>query len=296
MGRSKDEAGSTFPYATRHLDTPYGRVAVMDEGGRGEVVILVHGLVGDFTHFEHVIPRLVPSARVIGIDMPGCGASDSPKRGPHSIDCYARTVLHVMSMLDIDRATLVGHSAGGQVCATAASMAPRRVARLVLLNPSGLRGYPRPIRLVTRLALHPRLVAALLGATAHRILDFIFHQKNEFTEHFARSQVGREPRKDLLHNMGRVFRDLVPELMSAAVVELADDLVMPVLVIWGDRDRLVPLAMVRDVVTKIRTARLEVIERCGHMPMIEYPEETARLILRFLNEHPARRATADAVS
>jgi pimeloyl-ACP methyl ester carboxylesterase len=281
MTSTSDGTDATFRYDPKHVETPCGRLAIFDEG-EGEVVVLVHGLVGSFMHFQHVAPELVRTHRVIGIDMPGCGGSERCAH-TYSVNTYAHALLDALTALGVERATLVGHSAGGQVVARAAAMAPHRVSRLVMLNPSGLQGYPRVLRYASRVLLHPRLVAALLGATAHRIIDFIFHQKNEYTAQFAREQTAATGEVDtLLLEMGKVFRDIGPDLLAPGIIDNAHALRMPMLVIWGDRDRLAPLKRVRRAVGKLPGAKLHVIERCGHMPMIESPGETLSVILPFL--------------
>jgi pimeloyl-ACP methyl ester carboxylesterase len=82
--------------------------------------------------------------------------------------------------------------------------------------------------------------------------------------------------------MCRTFHHLLPDLMVAGVVKNAKRLDVPVLVVWGDRDRLVPMPAVERAVAKIRAGKLEVIENCGHMPHIETPAEIIRLLSRFL--------------
>jgi pimeloyl-ACP methyl ester carboxylesterase len=290
MMESGPATSGYFPYPTRLLDTPYGRMSVFDEG-HGEAIVLVHGLVGNFTHYKYIAPALVERFRVIGVDLPGCGGSE------RAVDRYtvgrcAYALLSAMTQLGVDRATLVGHSAGGQVVARAAATDPRRADRVVLLNPSGLSSYPLPLRLAARYVLHPRLVARLLGASVERILNFVFHRKNSFTTQFLRDQMSYAdhaltPREQMLLDMGKVFRDLGPELLEASVVRHAEHLTMPVLVVWGDRDRLVPVGRVRAAVAGIPGARLHIIEDCGHIPMVETPDETLDAILPFL------RATAN---
>ena len=269
-----------FTYERRRHESPSGPVVYFDEG-EGDVLLFVHGLVGSFTHFQYILPEVAKRYRVIGIDLPGCG--DSPHTGQRpNMDTYANAVLSLLDARSVKRATLVGHSAGGQVVARVAELARHRVDRLVLMNPAGLRGYLPPLRLAARVFMRPPVVAVLLGVFVDQILNHVFHAKNEHTMHFTREQMGRYPRHKLLYGMGRVFRDIVPEVMRPGVLDARHSLTMPVLVIWGDTDRLVPLEKVKDAVSKLPSAELKVIHECGHMPMIEAPEETRRLLDAFL--------------
>ncbi len=272
--------GPRFTYEQRSHDAPSGRVAYFDEGD-GEVLVFVHGLVGSFTHFQYILPQLAPRYRVIGVDMPGCGESGHAARR-QSIDTYASSVLSLLDARSVRRATLIGHSAGGLVVSRVAELSRDRVERLVLMNPAGLRGYVRPLRVAARVVMRPPVVAVLLGLFVEQILDHVFCAHNDYTRHFAAEQTGRYPKHKLLYGMGRVFRDIVPDLMRPGVLDARHALDMPVLVIWGDTDRLVPLAKVKDAVAKLPRAELQVIHQCGHMPMIEAPEETRRLLDAFL--------------
>lgn len=276
-------------FETRHAETDLGRIAYFDEGS-GDALVFVHGLVGTRQHFLHVAPAFAATRRVIGLDLPGCGHSVKP-RARVSIRMYADTVLSVLRGLSVERATLVGHSAGGQVVATAALIAPERVERLVLINSAGLRRYPFVVRMTGRALMRPWLVSRVLGPSAGWILRQVFHQKkNKYVEQFVEESTDarRDPalRRAALVDMGKVFHDLAPDLLTPTVRLNAGRLAMPTLIVWGDRDRLVPLEAVGGIARSFPRARLEVIRDCGHMPMIEEPRATIDLMRAFLDEAP----------
>ncbi len=283
-------------FATRRAETRLGPVAFFDEG-RGHPLVFVHGLVGTRGHFTHVVPAFLDTHRVIGVDMPGCGESHKPK-ARLSIRAYAETLLELLSGLGIEKATLVGHSAGGQVVATAALLAPERALRLTLINSAGMRSYPFVSRMAGRALMRPWLVSRLLGVSSKWILDQVFHQKkNQFVDQFVEESTSgrRDPhaRRQTLREMGKVFHDLAPDLLTPTVKEGASKLAMPTLIVWGDRDRLVPLAAVRHIAARFPRARLEVIRDCGHMPMIEEPERTIELMKKFFRDEPVAHLSDD---
>ncbi|MFI5297035.1 MAG: alpha/beta fold hydrolase [Polyangiales bacterium] len=272
-------------FETRHAETALGRVAYFDEG-KGDPLVFIHGLVGTRSHFMHVAPSFAERHRVIGLDLPGCGQSVKP-RARVSIRLYADTLLAFLRGLGIERATLVGHSAGGQVVATAAMLSPERVDKLVLINSAGLRDYPLVVRMTGRAIMRPWLISRVLGPSAGWILRQIFHQKkNRFVEQFVADSTSerRDPelRRAALRDMGKVFHDLAPDLLTPSVRTNARRLAMPTLIVWGDRDRLVPLEAVRGIARTFPDAQLQVIRDCGHMPMIEEPFATIDLMRAFL--------------
>jgi pimeloyl-ACP methyl ester carboxylesterase len=274
-----------FPFATKHVETPSGRIACFDEG-RGPALVFVHGLGGDFTHFEHIAPAFTDRFRVIGVDMPGCGDSHKP-RGRVSVRGYATALLDLLTTLRISTATLVGHSAGGLVCAQAALMAPDRVDQLVLINSAGVRHYSWPVRLAARMLLRRPIVDAILVLSRDAILKHVFSMHSELTVKFAEDNIHR-PREATLADISKVMQDLLPDLMVATLAENAEKLGVPTLMIYGDEDRLVPLHQVRRAAARLQWGRLEVLAQCGHMPIIEQPQVVVRLLRSFLEPRQVR--------
>jgi pimeloyl-ACP methyl ester carboxylesterase len=267
----------SFPYAVRHAQTSAGQVAFFDHGS-GPAVLLVHGLGGDCTHFEHVAPLLHDHCRLIGIDLPGCGLSPRPRgRLLHE---QSRAVHGLLDHLGVERASLVGHSAGGLVCTRAALEDPARVERLVLMSSAGFRGYPLLMRWLARAMLRPPVLRALLPFSAVPLLDLVFHGRNEYTRKFVRDSVDQPD--DRLPKMADTFHRLLPDLMVAGVVRSAGLVRAPVMVLWGERDRLVPPRGVRRVLAGQPEWRLEMLADCGHMPHVERPDETAAALSSFL--------------
>ncbi|MEI8255758.1 MAG: alpha/beta hydrolase, partial [Deltaproteobacteria bacterium] len=215
-----------------------------------------------------------------GIDMPGCGAS-APMTSRHTIERYADVLLELLAFLNVSRATLVGHSAGGQVVSTVAARSPETATGLVLINTSGLRSYGPATRALARLIFRPALLDLVLPPTSTHILAAVMHSRNEYTRKFVVDATQR-PHHPLLRNLSRVFHDLIPDLLQPSVARLAPTLELPVLVLWGGRDRLVPLETVEDVTRLFPDGRLEVQPLSGHMPLIEHPEWTVARMREFL--------------
>ena len=259
--------------------------------GEGEPIVFVHGLVGDFTHFEHVARRLVANGRrVVGIDLPGCGASHK-RRERHDLGGYARDVLTLLDALDVPSAVLAGHSAGGAIVAEAALRAPARVSKLVLLSSAGLRRYPVATHVAARAVLRPWLLERSLDRLAMPLLDLVLKDKNHYTEKFIADALDR-PKQPASMEMARVMSDLVPDLIHASVLDRAHHLRMPVLLVWGDTDRLIPKASAALLARRLERGRLVPLAGCGHMPMIERPETVTDELERFLGPvaRPQRKA------
>jgi pimeloyl-ACP methyl ester carboxylesterase len=261
----------------------YGDTPVMHfDAGAGPAIVLIHGLGANLTHFEHVAPPLVAAGyRVCGLDMPGFGHSGKPRR-TYSIRWLAGAVTALMDHLGIERATLAGHSLGGLVAADAALHEPLRVERLVLISSAGLFQMPLPFQWVARTIMRPGLVAPALERNARRLLEKrVFEERNEKVERFIEQSVTR-PDPRFVRDLARVMWSLRKDLTSYHLFDEVQRLTMPTLVIYGGRDRLLPTKAVPTWAGKLPAGELEVIERCGHMPIIEKPEQVVARMTSFL--------------
>jgi pimeloyl-ACP methyl ester carboxylesterase len=211
-----------------------------------ETVVLVHGLAGSSRWWRRVVPALSERFRVHGLDLP---------RG-YTLATAPGLVLRELDHLGIERTHLVGHSLGGLVAARVAARAPERVDRLALVAPAGV-GLPRSVLALglplarTILTLRPAFVPLL----AHDSL-----------------RVGP------LALLGRAREVLAED-------ELREELRLvraPTLLLWGERDRLVPAALAERFLAELPDARVEIVPRAGHVPMEDAPEVVAAALLAHL--------------
>lgn len=281
MGRSP-----TFPFPQWRADDEW-RTVYFDEG-KGDPIVFVHGLGGNVTHWEYVARDLVRDHRVIGLDSVGAGASAKPS-GRYTVD---RLRDHLLAFLDdrgLDRVTLVGHSLGGTVCLAAALARPRLARRLVLVGAAGLAPLPRWMRLGAPLVLHRHVLFPALQLSANFILDncFVDHMDdNPYVSHFRRSSLRDAPGFPHLRAFARVSASLCRDVVQRDYGSRLGELGMPVLAIWGSADRLVALPGVTDALKGFRNARVTILERSGHLPMIERPAEVTAHLRQFLADHP----------
>lgn len=259
-------------------------------------ILFVHGLGGNLTHFEYLVaPLQADGFRVCGLDMPGFGASGKPHRR-YSIDYLAGAVPALLDHLGVQTATLCGHSLGGLVCAEAGLRAPERVERLVLLSSAGLFKMPLPIRLAARTMMRRGLLAFALERNARRLLDLVFAQSNPRTERFIEQSLTR-PDDRFVADLARVMWAARRDLTGYHLLDQVERIKMPVLVIWGGGDRLLPFKEVPGWAARLPDGKLEVIERCGHMSLIEDPDRVVdRMRAFFARSSAGSRATVSRAS
>lgn len=232
--------------------------------GAGPNLLFIHGTGGNGKTWFHQLRRLSHDYRAIALDLPGYGESELPA-SIESNDDYAAFVSEWMQVAGWDSAVVVGSSLGGRVCLQLALDHPERVAGLVLVNASGIRvagvetlspGDVSPEEFMKALFYRPSPVVVRAGAaTSATWLDTM-------------EKLTAKP-----------LRDMTPYLGEIRV---------PTLVIWGDHDRVLPPAYAEAFHRGIPGARLAMIERTGHVPMMERPGEVNEAILDFMNS--VRRA------
>jgi pimeloyl-ACP methyl ester carboxylesterase len=124
---------AAYPFTSRWLATPSGRLHYIDEGG-GEPVLFVHGTPTWSFEWRHVVRALAPRWRCIAPDHLGFGLSDRPRDFPYTPEAHAANLAHFVDALGLQRFTLVVHDYGGPIALSLALGRPERVRRLVLIN------------------------------------------------------------------------------------------------------------------------------------------------------------------
>ncbi|MBI2893766.1 MAG: alpha/beta hydrolase [Deltaproteobacteria bacterium] len=254
----------------------------LEDRGRGAPVLLVHGFLVSGREWEELALRLAGRHRVIVPDLPGFGRTAKPADFPYGRPGYCDHLLALLDDLEIERASVVGHSMGGGIASELAARSPDRVDRLVLVDAAC---HPMDVSWRARLPLLP-----LVGPLVWRHL----YTRAMFRDYF-RKEVwnGRGPptwdRVDAFYDdfappeaRAAAYKVLPHVLDLAGLVPLLPRIDAPTLVVWGEHDRLVPLRLGERLARQIPGARLEVLAGAGHAVNEERPEELARLLLEFL--------------
>jgi pimeloyl-ACP methyl ester carboxylesterase len=269
----------------------HGHKRAFVRAGEGPALLLLHGIGNNCQTWAGVIDRLAETHTVIAPDLLGHGNSDKP-RGDYSIAAYANGMRDLLSVLDVEQATVVGHSLGGGIAMQMAYQFPERVDRLVLVNSGGLgaevnfilRAATLPgaeIVLPLMVHRHVRTLAAGLG----RVFGALGHRPSSdlqgILEGFASLTTG-EAQRAFLHT-ARSIIDISGQRVSARDrLYLAGD--MPTLIIWGARDPMIPVAHAYDAHGAIPHSRLEVFESAGHFPFNDEPVRFSQALSDFIRE------------
>jgi pimeloyl-ACP methyl ester carboxylesterase len=271
----------------------YRRAFVM--GGSGPALLFIHGIGDSSETWRQVLPEMARDHTVVAPDLLGHGASDKP-RADYSIAAYTCGMRDLLSVLDIDRATVIGHSLGGGVAMQFAYQFPERCERLVLVSTGGvgrevnmaLRAASAPgadivLPFLTPLAELPpvarslRLVGSLLkriGSPLGEDADDIIAGYRRLSDPFARSAFLRTLRA-VVDIRGQVITMLDRSYLAEK---------MPTLLICGPRDPVIPFRHTEVAHAAMPGSQLSVFPDAGHFPHHHDPERFVAVLREFLAE------------
>jgi pimeloyl-ACP methyl ester carboxylesterase len=257
-------------------------------GEQGSAVVLVHGLGGFIENWAYNINALAERHRVYAMDLMGFGRSDKTPL-IRDINVLVKFINDFMETMRIEKASLVGNSLGGGLVLQFALDYPAKVEKLVLVDNAGMgRDVISDFKVCSIPVLGELLTRPSLKGTA-RLWKEIVCDPVIITPELVDLAYGiiSQPgaKKALLAalrsgiNMGGQRANLVNLLINRLSA-----LTAPTLVVWGKKDRIIPVAHAQIAVNKVPGARLEIFERCGHMPQLEQPEKFNKLVLDFLSK------------
>ena len=269
--------------------------------GEGPPLLLLHGITSSSQTWADVLPGLAERHTVIAPDLLGHGASAKP-RADYSLGSFASSMRDLLLMLGHERASVVGHSLGGGIAMQFSYQFPERTERLALISSGGL---GREVHLMLRAAALPGadwVLPALArtgllgaGAAAGRLLARAgVHPSSDF-EGIADGWATLED-PDTCRAFLHTARSIID--LGGQRVDASDKLYLaaglPVLIVWGAHDPLIPVAHAHHAHDLLPHARLEVFEQAGHFPFRDEPERFVRVLGEFMDE--TQPAQVDAAS
>jgi pimeloyl-ACP methyl ester carboxylesterase len=275
-------------YEVQYL-TIHGHKRAFVKAGSGPAMLLLHGLGCDHTTWAPVISALARRFTVIAPDLLGHGLSDKP-RADYSVGGYANGMRDLLTVLGIDKVTVVGHSLGGGVAMQFAYQFPERTERMILVAPGGLGREVNPaIRAVTLPGFNQAMgVATLPGVRQAAKLGL---------RGLAASGLSRARDLDEVADIFESFKDrnartAIRHVVSA-VVDLRGQVVtmtdrayltqeMPMCVIWGTDDMVIPVRHAGIAAEVAPSATVEVIANAGHFPHKDHPQRFVQIVNDFI--------------
>ncbi len=282
-----DVAQPSLQFRTIHGHRRAFRIA-----GSGPALLLIHG-VGDHSEtWSSVHAKLAQRFTVIAPDLLGHGQSDKP-RADYSLAAFANGMRDLLTVLGIERATIVGHSLGGGIAAQFAYQYPHMVERIVLVSSGGVTKDVTPMLRLAAMPMGAESLAALRLPGAKRALKLAGFAAKTFlgsTKHGRDLSSGVELLARLadpaaLSAFSRTVRSVVDG--HGQVVSMLDRTYLmpgvPVQIIWGEDDMVIPSSHAHIAHDAMPESQLEIFEDSGHMPFHDHPDRFVEVVERFID-------------
>ncbi len=239
-----------------------------EDHGNGPVLLLLHGWQDNLHTFDKLFPILLKSWRVIALDLPGFGKSESPKTA-WNLSVYVAFVKEFLKKIDVSPNVIIGHSFGGRIAIKGLSTKILAAHKVVLIASAGIAKTNTARSLLFT-------YAAKIGKVVTYIPPFFFYRNTLRKRLYDRSG------SDYMNAgaLKETFLNVVREDLSHD----AESITIPVLLLWGSNDTQTPLSDGQKFARMIHGAKLQVFEGAGHFVHREKPKEVAQAIRSFAEQ------------
>jgi len=229
--------------------------------GQGSPFLILHGWGVGHSSWIETQDKLSKNFQVITLDLPGFGKSDLPEQA-WNVQNYVDFVLDFMNILGIDKFYLLGHSFGGRISIKLAAQSPEKIKKLILVDSAGIR-HNKPFikKVVSKFKIFSRLPGYNV---LRRLLYRILNNRDYFEEKGIKKEI---------HN----------KVIAEDLTDYLKKIFLPVLIIWGKRDKLTPIKDGYLMKKKIKNSELKIFD-CGHGPHHEEPDLLIKTILDFIKD------------
>jgi pimeloyl-ACP methyl ester carboxylesterase len=255
--------------------------------GSGEpVIVLLHGFGASLYSWREITPELAESHTTYAYDRPAFGLTERPLFwegvNPYTLEASVRQLGSLLDIWEVEQAVLVGNSAGGTVALTYTLEYPERVRALVLVDPAFGSGGPYArygwlLNTPQLQHLGPLLVRGI-SESGLETIDLAWHDPSKQPDDTI--QLYTKPLQVENWDIGLWLYST--SQTATSLRERLGELTLPVLVITGDDDRLIPPESTISAAQQIPDAELVVIQHCGHVPQEECPEDFLEAVIQFL--------------
>jgi pimeloyl-ACP methyl ester carboxylesterase len=248
--------------------------------GKGTPVLMIHGLGGSYTHFNKLAELMKDDYRIIRVDLPGFGLSDLPKlsAGENYVQKYEEYLQFLFDTLQLDSVYVIGNSLGGMVTWVAAAKFPAVVKKIVLLSPAGY-------DLEKVLAAREKFRYDFMQWIAARGMSLSMSRAGLRKAYFNDDKV-EESYVRLINRFVNI-KGNIPNKLKIVLSEsfpdtaLLQNIQCPTLIVWGREDAVIPVAHAERFHRDVKNSEVVILDSMGHCPMLEAPQKTSELCVRF---------------
>ena len=249
--------------------------------GSGPPLVLLHGGGTWLYSFRYNISPLAKNFSVYAFDVPGHGYSKSLKaiRKIYNFETVCRALLEFMNRMGLEKIHLAGHSWGGGWAVYFTDRFPNRVDKLVLIDSSGMHRYEKLSWELMKYPIPKKFLFRFLSEkTVIKELEACFYNKSRVDREMIQNIYAPFSDKNILHAQLSYSRNINWKKIQTALPRIRSK----TLIVWGQNDRYINVRHGKRMHKQIPGSHLEIIDRCGHCPHEEHPDQVNRLIINFI--------------
>ncbi len=258
-----------------HIVVDGNKIRYLEEGNSKDTIVLLHGLGGMAERWIPIFPLLSKSYRVIAPDLIGYGQSDKPQID-YTMDLFKKITLGILETLSLQNVYMIGTSLGGEIVAECAATQSALIKKAVMVSPAGIMKKSTPaLDAYTMAALYPNHESVRLA------YQMMLGKDREISEQSIENFISNMSRP----NTKMVFLSTLLGMKNTPpITEKLGLIKVPVLLIWGSEDKMIPIEYSKDFVASIPNCKFVIMDGFGHIPYEEHPLEFSKLVLDFLSK------------
>lgn len=261
-------------------------IHVSDEGTDNSniPIILIHGTGASLHTWDGWVSELKNERRVIRFDLPGFGLTGPEPENNYTIEQYTNYVVGILDNLGVSKAIIAGNSLGGYIAWATAIRYPNRVSKLVLVDASGYPYEAESVPIAFKLSQN-KLAKLLLRNfipkfVIRKSVENVYGTPSLVTDEL----VNRYYELTLREGNRAAIKERFIQTQPGNLRQFLPDLSVPTLILWGAKDKLIPLKIGKRFKKDIPNSTLIIFDELGHVPHEEAPQKTVLPVLKFLNE------------
>jgi pimeloyl-ACP methyl ester carboxylesterase len=272
------------PHPSQFLNIAGMNIHLRDEGPKSDKnpIVLIHGTSASLHTWDGWVEALKDQRRVIRFDLPAFGLTGPDPKNNYTIEHYADVVVAVLDKLQVNKSVLAGNSLGGYIAWATAVIYPDRVNKLILVDASGYPFKSESVPLAFKLSKNPltsRLLKNVLPKSlVEKSVKNVYGNPDLVTDEL----VERYYELSLREGNRNALKERFAQTLPGALAEKIKTINVPTLLIWGRKDKLIPLALGIKFKQEIANSQLIIYDDLGHVPHEEDPQKTVLAVKQFL--------------
>ena len=247
------------------------------EGGTGDTIIMLHGFGGNKDNWPMFAKYFTPNYRVIIPDLPGFGDSSKPQDAKYNIMSQVERLNLFVKELKLTKFNIVGNSMGGDIAGNYTVAYPEMVKTLALFDAAGvISPIKSELTLLLEKGINPLIVKDVNNFD--KFLEFVYMEPPQLPS-FMKKYLAKQAVKAGPFN-GKIGKDFQVDFFI--LQSKLNKITAPTLIVWGDSDKVIHISSVPIFKKNIKNSQSVIIKECGHVPMMEKPQETASVYKDFL--------------